>query len=76
MASIQITIPDAAVQRVLNAINGLGGNQPATQAAAIVFARQALYNDIRAKVLTWEAMQADAAKAADQTDPLANVVQS
>jgi hypothetical protein len=58
------------VQRVVAAINGMAGNQPATQAAANQFARQKIVNDLRAITLTWEKSQADTARDADPTDRL------
>lgn len=70
MSQLVITIPDAAVSRVLTAVTGMAGYTPVDQADAIAFVKKKIVADLRACTLTWEAQQAQQAAATNPTDPL------
>lgn len=76
MANLVITVPDAAVQRVLDAVTGLARYTPVNQADAVRFTKQALADELVHRVRVWERRQQALAQDADPTDPLNGVTQT
>lgn len=75
MATLTITIPDAAVTRITTAVTGIMSYTPTDQQDANRFTRQWIYNQLRNATLRWEERQMQQQKQTDNTDPINNVVQ-
>ena len=77
MATLTLTVPDAQVTRVVNAVyaNANNGALPATQAVGVQFLRQHIYEIIKGEVKGYEAAAAARAVTDSTTDPLDTVTQ-
>jgi hypothetical protein len=58
MATISITIPDAALTRVINAVCGIYAYDPASGLTQAAFAKQQVANFVKKTLLDWETQQA------------------
>ncbi len=72
MASMTISVPDAQVDRVLDAIwrNRHDGQPAPDKPTAVRFVRQCLYDALKSEVLGWEAAEAARAITERADDPL------